>query len=198
MCAFPLSVPGNGYVTTDAARASVLERSISDARTSPDSASWFALWTRSRHEQAVCNDLDSLQVEAFLPTVIQVSQWKDRKKRIARPLFPGYCFARFDGSRMAAVRRCKGLVGVLSDGRRPLAVPEHEISALQRLVQSGLSYKPCSTADIGRFVRVVTGPLRGVVGRLVRNGPQDHIVIAVEILNSGARVHVAAEDIILL
>ena len=35
-------------------------------------------------------------IDAFLPTITRWSRWKDRKKKIDWPLFPGYCFARFD------------------------------------------------------------------------------------------------------
>jgi transcriptional antiterminator NusG len=57
---------------------------------------WFALWTRSRHEQVVREQLEQKHIEAFLPTVTRWSRWKDRKKKIDWPLFPGYCFARFN------------------------------------------------------------------------------------------------------
>ena len=57
---------------------------------------WFAIWTRSRHEQVVREQLERKRVEAFLPTITRWSRWKDRKKKIDWPLFPGYCFARFD------------------------------------------------------------------------------------------------------
>ena len=66
------------------------------ARPSPGEIAWYAIWTRSRHEQVVREQLERKQVEAFLPTVTRWSRWKDRKKQIAWPLFPGYCFARFD------------------------------------------------------------------------------------------------------
>ena len=51
---------------------------------------WFAIWTRSRHERAVYDQLTERGIEAFLPTVASWSRWKDRKKKIDRPLFPGY------------------------------------------------------------------------------------------------------------
>ena len=60
--------------------------------------SWYALWTRSRHEASVQRQLDELRIEAFLPTITKWSRWKDRKKQIEWPLFPGYCFARFPTS----------------------------------------------------------------------------------------------------
>ena len=59
------------------------------------SASWFAIWTRSRHEQVVREQIERKQFDAFLPTITRWSRWKDRKKKIDWPLFPGYCFARF-------------------------------------------------------------------------------------------------------
>ena len=34
-----------------------------------ESSQWFAIWTRSRHEQVVREQLDRKQVEAFLPTI---------------------------------------------------------------------------------------------------------------------------------
>src|SRR4029079_6641996 len=67
---------------------------------------WYAVWPRSRHEQAVRTQLDERAIPAFLPTVSRWSRWKDRKKRIEVPLFPGYVFARFDpATRLAVLTR---------------------------------------------------------------------------------------------
>ena len=63
---------------------------------------WYAIWTRSRHEQMVREQLERKGYEAFLPTIPRWSRWKDRKKKIDWPLFPGYCFARFDTQRASA------------------------------------------------------------------------------------------------
>jgi transcription termination/antitermination protein NusG len=156
--------------------------------------SWFAVWTRSRHEHLVCKELAAKQIEAFLPTFTQLSRWKDRTKRIEWPLFPGYCFARFNPSCSLSVAQCTGVVAVLSDGIHPIPVPDPEIEALQRVVHSGLVYDPCPLIKVGTTVRVIGGPLCGVVGRLVRKGPQDHLMLAVDILNSAARVQVSASD----
>ena len=158
-------------------------------------AAWFAVWTRSRHEHLVQNDLLAKQIPCFLPTFTRISQWKDRKKRIAWPLFPGYCFVHVDPSRFADVKRSSGVVAVLSGGNVPTPVPDQEIEALQRLVTSGLDYDPCSNFEPGMMVRVVHGPLAGIIGRLVRKPSQTELILAVRILNSGARVRVAVEDV---
>ena len=63
------------------------------------------------------------------------------------------------------------------------------------MVASGVPYEACPQLLPGAKVRVVTGPLAGVVGRLVRNGSHELLILAVELLNGGARVQVSARDI---
>jgi transcription antitermination factor NusG len=162
---------------------------------SPAAPHWYAIWTRSRHEPVVCRALAAKSVESFLPTISRISNWKDRRKRLEWPMFPGYCFARFDGADLLSVLNCDGVVTVLSTAGQLVPVSDHEIDALQRLVRCGLSYDVAQDIPIGRTVRVVEGPLRGVVGRLVRYGQHEQLILAVEILGSGARVQVAADDV---
>ncbi len=50
---------------------------------------WYAVYVRSRHEFQVFKRLTMKGIEAFLPTVERLRKWKDRKKLIAFPLFPG-------------------------------------------------------------------------------------------------------------
>src|SRR5437762_8833214 len=69
---------------------------------------WYAVWTRSRHEQVVCEQIERKQYDAFLPTITRWSRWKDRKKKIDWPLFPGYCFAKFDPAEALAILKCTG------------------------------------------------------------------------------------------
>ncbi|MEE8209751.1 MAG: shikimate kinase, partial [bacterium] len=51
---------------------------------------WYALRTMSRHEQKVTDRLLGKDFHAFLPTIEAWSRRKDRRKRITRPMFPGY------------------------------------------------------------------------------------------------------------
>ena len=81
------------------------------------------MWTRSRHEQLVREQLEQRQVEAFLPTVTRWSRWKDRKKKIDWPLFPGYCFARFDVADALRILKCTGVVNIVSFDGKPAAIP---------------------------------------------------------------------------
>ena len=115
-------------------------------------ASWYAIWTRSRHEQVVREQLVKKDVEAFLPTITRWSRWKDRKKRIDWPLFPGYCFARFHLASALTVLKCSGVVNIVSFEGKPASIPEHEIESIRRLVTSELQYDPCPFIREGSMV----------------------------------------------
>ena len=159
------------------------------------SGQWFAIWTRSRHEQVVRDQLDRKQVEAFLPTITRWSRWKDRRKKIAWPLFPGYCFARFDPESRLGILRCTGVVNIVSFDGDPAPIEPQEIDAIRRLVDTDLLYDPCPLIREGMMVEVVNGPLRGVVGRLVRKGAHARLVLSVNLIGQGVSVEVEAADI---
>ena len=97
----------------------------------PSNARWFAVWTRSRHEHVVREQLESKHLEVFLPTITRWSRWKDRKKKIDWPLFPGYCFARFDCENALPVLKCSGVVNIVSVEGKPTAIPDYELDTSQ-------------------------------------------------------------------
>ena len=156
---------------------------------------WYALWTRSRHEQVVREQLEQKQIEAFLPTITKWSRWKDRKKKIDWPLFPGYCFARFNARERLPILRCTGVVNIVSFEGEPAAIPEHEIDGIRQLVDSELAYDPCPLIREGMMVEVIHGPLRGVIGRLVRKNEKARLVLSVDLIGQAVSVEVDAADV---
>jgi transcription antitermination factor NusG len=162
----------------------------------PDSLQWFAIWTRSRHEQVVREQLERKRFDAFLPTVPKWSRWKDRKKKIDWPLFPGYCFARFDPANTLAILKCAGVVNIVSFEGKPAPIPEYELENIRVLVGSDLQYDPCPMIREGAMVEVVHGPLRGVIGRLLRkDAKRASLVLSVDLIGQGVSVEVDAADV---
>ena len=156
---------------------------------------WYAIWTRSRHEQTVREQLQQKGFEAFLPTVPKWSRWKDRKKKIDWPLFPGYCFARFNVKERLPILKCTGVVTIISVQGEPAAIPEHEIDGIRQLVESDLAFDPCPLIREGMMVEVVHGPLKGVIGRLVRKNEKARLVLSVDLIGQGVSVEVDAADV---
>jgi transcription antitermination factor NusG len=157
---------------------------------------WYAVFTRSRHEQTVRRQLAEKSIEVFLPTVLRWSRWKDRRKKVEWPLFPGYCFARFDAADSLAVRACSGTLRIVSFDGRLAPVPESQLDSIRVLVQSDIAFDPCAVLREGAAVEVLHGPLRGVTGRLLRSESSRAIVVlAVDLIGCAIRVEVDAADI---
>ena len=156
---------------------------------------WYAVWTRSRHEQVVRQQLEHPHLEAFLPTITRWSRWKDRKKKIDWPLFPSYCFARFDAAERIRVLKCSGVVNIVSFDDKITPIPDSELESIRTLVQSDFQYDPCPLIRQGMMVEVIHGPLRGVIGRLARKGSHARLVLSVDLIGQAVSVEVDAADV---
>lgn len=158
-------------------------------------AQWYALRTRSRHEKVVRDQLVQRSVEAFLPLHERWSRWRDRRKRIAFPLFPGYCFAHFPLTERLRVLNLVGVVEIVGVAGRPEPVPDVEIESLQRLVATTLQYDPHPFLAEGMDVEVVRGPLAGVRGKLLRKDRTTRLVLQVTLIRQAAVVEIHPADV---
>ena len=156
---------------------------------------WYAIWTRSRHEKLVRDQLQQKHVEVFLPTITKWSRWKDRKKQIEWPLFPGYCFARFDARDRLPILKCEGVVTIVGPNGEPSPIPPIEIDSIRQLIESELAFDPCPLIKEGMMVEVKAGPLKGVVGRLERKGSHARLVLSVDLIGQAVSVEVDAADV---
>jgi len=144
----------------------------------------------------VREQLERRHVDAFLPTVARWSRWKDRRKRIDWPLFPGYCFARFDAADALTILKCSGVVRIVGFDGKPAPIPEYEVESIRLLVASDLQFDPSPLLREGMMVEVVHGPLKGVVGRLLRkDAPKARLVLSVDLIGQAVSVDVDAADV---
>jgi transcription antitermination factor NusG len=135
-------------------------------------------------------------VEPFLPLWNRWSRWKDRRKLIGTPLFPGYCFARFRLAEKLNVLKTPGVISILGTNGVSEPVRPEEVEAIRNLVTGPLRYDPCPFMEEGMEVEVVRGPLKGVRGWLVRKNRSARLVIAVSLIRQGASVEIDAADVI--
>jgi transcription termination/antitermination protein NusG len=161
-----------------------------------DRPQWYALRTRSRHEKQVREWLAKQEIERLLPSLVRISQWKDRKKAIEVPLFPGYCFAQFRWQDRLAVLKIPGVVQIVGGGSSPEPVPDEEIDALKKLMISTLPYDAHPYLREGMAIEVIRGPLEGIKGILLRKEKRYRLVISVHLIKQAAAVEIDAADIV--
>ena len=91
--------------------------------------------------------------------------------------------------------KCAGVVNIVSFDGEPAPIPEHEIDGIRQLVESDLAYDPCPLIREGEMVEVTHGPLKGVVGRLVRKNDKARLVLSVDLIGQAVSVEVDAADV---
>lgn len=160
--------------------------------------SWYAIHVKSRHEFKVLDRLTGTGIEAFLPIVERLSKWKDRKKLVAFPLFPGYMFVHITRSydSMLPVLKTTGVVRFLGMvPGEPETVPDDQIIRLQRLVKSKEELDPYPYLKEGQRVRIKKGPLAAVEGILVERAGKHLLVLSVDILRQGVSLKIEASEV---
>ncbi len=159
---------------------------------------WFALSVRSRHEFVAHEELVRKGIDVFLPTVVRLRQWRDRKRQIEFPVFPGYLFVHVapcaDG--FLQVIKTRGTVSfVCLEPGLPTPVPEQEINALRKVVTSGRSFDVYPGYTLGTRVRIRRGPLEGAEGVLGKKQNDDLFFVNVEILGRSVGIRISADDL---
>ncbi len=159
---------------------------------------WYAVHVRSRHEMQVFKRLTLKGVETFLPSVEKQRKWKDRKKMVAFPLFPGYIFVHIskESGEMLNVLKVAGVVRMLCTiPGEPDPIPEEQISSLQKLVENKRELDPYPYLNEGQTVQIAKGPLSGIEGILVKKMDKHVLVLSVDVLRQGVAVTINASDV---
>jgi transcription antitermination factor NusG len=155
-------------------------------------ARWHALYTRHQYERLVAQALTGKGFDVFLPQYRAIHLWKDRRKELDLPLFPNYVFIQGGLDRMLNILTTPGVHSLVAWGGRPADIPQHEIDAVRRLVESPLRIGPHPFINCGDRVRIKSGPLEGIEGILVRNKRAYRLVLSVEMLARSTAVEVDA------
>ena len=172
------------------------EESITESNISRQRAkSWFAVHTRARHEKKANRALAEKNVETFLPLREVVSQWKDRKKKVFLPLFPGYLFVCMDPGDRYELLNTAGVIRILGNNGVPVPVSPEEIETTKRLIETGLRYEPFPYSIVGREVEVIRGPLEGAIGRISRTKGAYRLILSVHLIRRSVSVEVDLNDV---
>src|SRR5437016_5491143 len=123
---------------------------------------WYAAYTRANHEKRVALQLKERSVEHFLPLYESVRRWKDRRRKLHLLLFPGYVFVRLRLRDRLQVLQVPGVARLVGFGGVPCALPEAEIEAVRTCLARKAGLVPHPYVQVGRRVRVTTGPLAGI------------------------------------
>lgn len=151
---------------------------------------WFVYYTKSRHEKKVKDLLLRRGFEVFLPMQYVMRQWSDRKKKVETPLFNSYIFVHTTAHQIQEVVQVPGISWNIKHNGKPAVLHPKEIEIIQRFLTSGLllDTQPVEKLETGDQVKVVDGPLRGMVGSLVATAEGNRFMVALDSIGQSLRV----------
>lgn len=159
---------------------------------------WYAAYTIVRHEKAANSALKQKQIETFLPIREVTSQWKDRKKRVLLPLFPGYLFVNTTLDYKLNILNTPGIVRILGISGIPTPIPDDQIESIRKLLESKVPFDPHPYLREGKMVIVTHGPLQGIMGRILKRRGLNKLILSVDLIKRAISVEVDIEMVELI
>ena len=158
---------------------------------------WYAVYTRSRFEKKVHEDLCQHGIETFLPLYSQRLRRNNTSVVVERPLFTSYLFVNIDANSEQRFRvlDTRGVVSILGTRGPPTPVPESEIATIRCVLSARIPVTSIPWLQKGKRVRVVAGPLYGVEGVVEEHGRHNRLFIAIKSVGQSIIADVDARDV---
>lgn len=129
---------------------------------------WYALYTKSRAEKKVLEQLTQMGITAYLPLKKTLRQWSDRKKWIEVPVINSYIFVNIRPLDYRRVFEARGIVAYVSNKGKAAPIPDLEMEAMRRTIDNQLEFN-IETKQLkkGQTITVTSGPLKGIKGEVL-------------------------------
>jgi|SRR5207247_10711780 len=156
---------------------------------------WYAAYTRAQHEKQVAAELETREVEHFLPLYSSMRRWKDRRVQLELPLFPGYVFVRLALRERLRVLQVPSVVRLVGFSGQPTALPDTEMEIMRSGLSQSLRAEPHPFLTVGRRVRITGGPFAGLEGVLRRKRSRMRVVVSLGLIQRSVAVDVDIADV---
>ena len=155
-----------------------------------DSKKWLAVYTKPRHEKTVEKEFLKKGFEAYLPILKQRRKWSDRKKWVEFPLFRSYIFVKTEIKNALFVLQTLGVVKVVKFGGEVAVIQDESIEAIKLMIEGGYNPEPLNYFIKGDPVEVKDGPLKGIVGEVIRLDKNDRLLIRVDAIQHSISIQI--------
>ena len=147
---------------------------------------WYVALVRMHHEKKVCERLAKMGIEAFIPVQEEVHQWSDRHKVVETVLLPmivfvyADCKERMEVLSLSTVSRYM----VMRGESTPAVIPDEQMARFRFMLdysEDTVCMQSCPMSR-GDRVRVVKGPLLGLIGELVTVDDKSKVAVRLDML----------------
>ena len=135
---------------------------------SKECKNWYIFYTCPRAEKKVYQDLISRNYDVFLPMLKKSRCWKNRQKKIIHtPLFPSYIFVNTILSEVYKICKFPKIATYIRCGDSPSRIPIKDIESVRKMLSLEIEVNVEPAYYNGELVKIITGPLAGLEGKLL-------------------------------
>jgi transcription antitermination factor NusG len=149
-----------------------------------ENSQWMVVYTRSRWEKKVDEQLKTQNINSFCPTIKTTRRWADRMKVVELPLFSSYLFVMADLKEQLSVRQTPGVVNFVQHCGKTASVNNAEIERIKALINSHDNIEAVSMPriKIGDTMKIENGLMLDWQGEVIKiNGKS--VVLMMKELN---------------
>ena len=147
---------------------------------------WYVALVRMHHEKKVAERLFKMGIDTFVPVQQEVHQWSDRRKAVNTVLLPMMVFVHADPKERKEVLSFSTVSRymVMRGESTPAVIPDEQMARFRFMLDYSDEAICMNSSPLarGEKVRVIKGPLRGLVGELVTIGGKSKIAVRLNML----------------
>ena len=147
---------------------------------------WYVALVRMHHEKKVSERLSKMGIDSFVPVQQQIHQWSDRRKMITSVLLPMMVFVHVDPKERMEVLSFSTVSRymVMRGESSPAVIPDEQMARFRFMLDYSTESVSMNSSPLarGEQVRVIKGPLTGLVGELVNVDGKSKIAVRLNML----------------
>ena len=151
---------------------------------------WIAVYTKSRHEKVVIQELENKNIEAYCPIFKERRQWSDRKRWVEFPLFRSYVFAKIELKNSLYILQAMGVHHIIKFQGNISIIPDEIIQNIKSIIDGCFTVEQVEYFVKGDEVIVVDGPLKGMEGIVVKIKNENKLVLKIEAIQQAIAVQI--------
>jgi len=159
---------------------------------------WCIIYTKSRGEKKLVEELNRCDVNSYLPLMKQEKKWSDRIKTIEVPVFPSYVFVEVNNKNYYSALECNNAVKYVFQGSIPAFICSKEIEHLKTIEKESNGRWTCTdrTFSKGELVCLTSGPLKGMSGKIVKINNKKRFTLRIEAMNKSILMDLSLNEIL--
>ncbi|MEW6651878.1 MAG: UpxY family transcription antiterminator [Bacteroidota bacterium] len=157
---------------------------------------WRVFYTKAQQEFKTALFFQSAEIEHYLPAIVTLKKWSDRKMKVTVPLFKSYIFAKVNEKERLTILQQKTVITNISFSGKPSYMPDWQIESIKKILSETPDVFVTNGLDTGQPVKIIEGPFSGVVGTVKLVNQAKWLSVSIELLNRTVSVRLPFESVI--